>query len=184
MAAFVVRRFIGMILVLVAVSFFVFVIFIVVPGGDPAMRIAGKNATDQNIENIRQTWGFDQPFYVAVLRHDEEDVHGRPRTSSTQPGRERRGADQGRRAGDVLARDRRRHHLAVLRDPRRRDLGGHRGPVVGPRYHAPRADRHLDAGVLARDPRALLPRRGRTRESSPTAATSRSPRTRRSGSAT
>ena len=54
---------IGMILVLVAVSFLVFVIFIVVPGGDPATRIAGKNANDQLIENIRHTWGFDQPFY-------------------------------------------------------------------------------------------------------------------------
>ena len=64
MAAFVVRRFIGMIIVLVVVSFFVFLIFIVVPGGDPAIRIAGRTATDQNIENIRKDWGFDQPFYV------------------------------------------------------------------------------------------------------------------------
>jgi peptide/nickel transport system permease protein len=64
MAAFVVRRFIGMVLVLVVVSFFVFLIFIVVPGGDPAIRIAGRTATDQNIENIRKDWGFDQPFYV------------------------------------------------------------------------------------------------------------------------
>src|ERR1043165_4677858 len=64
MAAFVVRRFIGMILVLVVVSFFVFLIFIVVPGGDPAVRIAGRTATDQNIANIRHDWGFDQPFYV------------------------------------------------------------------------------------------------------------------------
>ena len=54
----------GMVLVLIAVSFIVFVIFIVVPGGDPAQRIAGKNATQQNIENIRHDWGFDQPFYV------------------------------------------------------------------------------------------------------------------------
>ena len=79
MLAFVIRRLIGMVLVLVAVSFLVFVIFIVVPGGDPATRIAGKNANDQLIENIRHTWGFDQPFYDAVLDHDEEDVHGRSR---------------------------------------------------------------------------------------------------------
>jgi len=45
------------------VTFIVFVIFIVVPGGDPAQRIAGKNATPQLIENIRHTWGFDKPFY-------------------------------------------------------------------------------------------------------------------------
>jgi peptide/nickel transport system permease protein len=63
MLTFIARRVIGMIFVLIAVSFLVFVIFIVVPGGDPATRIAGNNANDQLIENIRHTWGFDQPFY-------------------------------------------------------------------------------------------------------------------------
>jgi peptide/nickel transport system permease protein len=62
--AFLIRRFVGMVLVLIAVSFIVFLIFIVVPGGDPAQRIAGRTATAQNIENIRHDWGFDQPFYV------------------------------------------------------------------------------------------------------------------------
>jgi peptide/nickel transport system permease protein len=64
MAAFIVRRSVGAILVLAAVSFITFAIFIVIPGGDPAERMAGKNATDENIANIRSTWGFDQPFYV------------------------------------------------------------------------------------------------------------------------
>jgi peptide/nickel transport system permease protein len=64
MAAFIVRRSIGAIIVLAVVSFITFAIFIVVPGGDPAERMAGKNATDENIANIRETWGFDQPFYV------------------------------------------------------------------------------------------------------------------------
>jgi len=64
MLTFIARRVLGMVLVLVAVSFLVFVIFIVVPGGDPATRIAGKNANDQLIENIRHTWGFDRPFYT------------------------------------------------------------------------------------------------------------------------
>ncbi len=26
--------------------------------------MAGKNATDENIANIRETWGFDEPFYT------------------------------------------------------------------------------------------------------------------------
>jgi peptide/nickel transport system permease protein len=64
MLTFLVRRGIGALLVCLAVTFIVFVIFIVVPGGDPAQRIAGKNATAQNIVNIRHSWGFDQPFYV------------------------------------------------------------------------------------------------------------------------
>jgi peptide/nickel transport system permease protein len=57
------RRLIGAVLVCIAVTFIVFVIFIVVPGGDPAQRIAGKNATPQLIVNIRHNWGFDRPFY-------------------------------------------------------------------------------------------------------------------------
>jgi peptide/nickel transport system permease protein len=64
MVTFLVRRTIGAILVCIACTFIVFVIFIVVPGGDPAQRIAGKNATPQNIVNIRKSWGFDQPFYT------------------------------------------------------------------------------------------------------------------------
>jgi peptide/nickel transport system permease protein len=61
--AFLVRRIIGAILVMIAVTFIVFVIFIVVPGGNTAERIAGKNATPQNVENIRHDWKFDKPFY-------------------------------------------------------------------------------------------------------------------------
>jgi peptide/nickel transport system permease protein len=64
MLVFVIRRVIGMVLVLIAVSFIVFLIFVVVPGGDPAVRIAGRTANDQNIANIRHDWGFDRPFYV------------------------------------------------------------------------------------------------------------------------
>ena len=67
MVPFVVRRLIGAVLVLLAVSFITFAIFIVIPGGDPATRMAGKNATDENIANIRETWGFDEPFYVQYV---------------------------------------------------------------------------------------------------------------------
>jgi peptide/nickel transport system permease protein len=63
-AAFILRRLIGAILVLAVVSFVVFAIFILIPGGDPAQRIAGRTATQQNIENIRKSWGFDRPWYV------------------------------------------------------------------------------------------------------------------------
>ena len=63
MLSFFARRLVGAILVCIAVTFIVFVIFIVVPGGDPAQRIGGKNATPQLIVNIRHSWGFDRPFY-------------------------------------------------------------------------------------------------------------------------
>src|SRR6478672_12462215 len=63
MLTFFARRLMGALLVCIAVTFIVFVIFIVVPGGDPAQRIGGKNATPQLIVNIRHNWGFDRPFY-------------------------------------------------------------------------------------------------------------------------
>jgi peptide/nickel transport system permease protein len=63
-AAFIVRRVIGMVLVLIVVSFVTFFIFIKIPGGDPALRMAGKNPTPQLIANIRHDWGFDRPIWV------------------------------------------------------------------------------------------------------------------------
>ncbi|MDQ2629968.1 MAG: ABC transporter permease [Actinomycetota bacterium] len=64
MKRFLVRRLISMVLVLFAVSVLVFVIFNVVPGGDPAVRMAGKIPTETQIEAIRKEWGFDEPLYV------------------------------------------------------------------------------------------------------------------------
>jgi peptide/nickel transport system permease protein len=76
MLAFVIRRLIGAVLVLFAVSVLVFAIFVIVPSGDPAVRIAGKNANDQLIENIRETWGFDKPYYVQYWRMMEKTFKG------------------------------------------------------------------------------------------------------------
>jgi peptide/nickel transport system permease protein len=67
MGAFILRRLIGMVAVLFAVSVIVFIVFILVPGGDPADRMAGKNPTPQNVENIRKKWGFDRPVYVQYV---------------------------------------------------------------------------------------------------------------------
>src|SRR6266487_4438801 len=64
MVAFIIRRIMGMILVLLAVSFIVYLIFIVIPGGDPALRIAGRVATPANIESIRHKLGLDQNIIV------------------------------------------------------------------------------------------------------------------------
>ena len=64
MGRFVVRRLVSMVFVLFAVSVLVFVIFTVLPGGDPAVRMAGKIPTETQIEAIRKEWGFDEPLYV------------------------------------------------------------------------------------------------------------------------
>jgi peptide/nickel transport system permease protein len=76
MVAFIARRLIGMVAVLFAVSALVYVIFILVPGGDPADRMAGKNPLPQNITNIRHQWGFDQPFYVQYVKMMEKVGNG------------------------------------------------------------------------------------------------------------
>lgn len=71
MAAFLIRRTIGAILVCLAVTFIVFLIFIVVPGGGAtgtAQRIAGKNATPDLIKSVEHNWGFDRPIYVQYWR--------------------------------------------------------------------------------------------------------------------
>jgi peptide/nickel transport system permease protein len=57
--AFIVRRLFGMILVLVAVSLIVYLIFVVIPGGNPALRIAGRTATPANIRSIEVKLGFN-----------------------------------------------------------------------------------------------------------------------------
>jgi peptide/nickel transport system permease protein len=64
MGAFVLRRLLGMVLVLFAVSVLVFAIFNVIPNGDPAARIAGRSSTPQQIEQIRKEWGFDRSLVV------------------------------------------------------------------------------------------------------------------------
>jgi peptide/nickel transport system permease protein len=60
MLRFLIRRVLGAIAVLFAISILVFLIFNVVPATNPAQRIAGKNATPQLIKNVEEEWGFDK----------------------------------------------------------------------------------------------------------------------------
>ncbi len=63
MITFLIRRLIGALLVLIAVSFITYLIFVKIPGGDPAVRIAGRTATDQNIADITKKLHLNDPFY-------------------------------------------------------------------------------------------------------------------------
>ncbi len=67
MARFIVRRLVSMVFVLFAVSVLTFVIFNVLPAGDPAQRMAGKIPTEVQVEAIREEWGFDEPLYVQYV---------------------------------------------------------------------------------------------------------------------
>ncbi len=64
MVAFVIRRLFGMAIVLIVVSFIVYLIFFKIPGGDPAQRLAGRTATQGNITAIQHKLALDKPFYV------------------------------------------------------------------------------------------------------------------------
>src|SRR5437588_6334701 len=67
MFAFIVRRIFGMLLVVLAVSYIVYLIFIVIPGGDPASNIAGKVATHANIIAIRHKLGLDRHGFTGFF---------------------------------------------------------------------------------------------------------------------
>jgi peptide/nickel transport system permease protein len=62
--AFWLRRLFGLVLVLFLLSVMVFLIFNVIPGGDPAVRLAGRHPTQENIAAIRHDWGFDKPIWA------------------------------------------------------------------------------------------------------------------------
>jgi peptide/nickel transport system permease protein len=67
MGRFILRRIIAMIFVLFAVSVLTFLIFNVIPNGDPAARMAGKNSTPAQIAAIRRDWGFNDPLPVQYV---------------------------------------------------------------------------------------------------------------------
>jgi peptide/nickel transport system permease protein len=100
MGRFVVRRLLGMAVVLFAISVLVFLIFNVIPNSDPAQRMAGKVATPELVRSITEEWGFDEPLpqqYLTTMEKifsgdlisysdqrdvDEEIVKGLPATFS------------------------------------------------------------------------------------------------------
>ncbi len=76
MARFVARRLVAMPAVLFVISVITFLIFNVIPNGDPAYRLAGRNATPVQLDTIRRTWGFDKPVPVQYLKTMEKVFTG------------------------------------------------------------------------------------------------------------
>ena len=68
MSRFVVRRVAQMLVVMFAVSVLTFVIFNVMPGGDPALRLAGRQPDPGQLERIREEWGLNDPVWVQYLK--------------------------------------------------------------------------------------------------------------------
>jgi peptide/nickel transport system permease protein len=63
MFAYIVRRVLATIPVMLVVAFFVFSLLYLAPG-DPAAVIAGDQATPQDVERIRASLGLDRPFLI------------------------------------------------------------------------------------------------------------------------
>jgi peptide/nickel transport system permease protein len=61
---FAIRRALSAVALLVAVSVVVFAIFAVIPSYDPAVAIAGRTASPQDIASVRHAYGLDQPIYA------------------------------------------------------------------------------------------------------------------------
>jgi len=74
MFTFITRRLIQGAIVLLAVSLLCFVIFRYM--GDPVLTLAGRYATQEEQEQVRQAFGLDKPLYVQYLRFLWNALHG------------------------------------------------------------------------------------------------------------
>jgi len=72
---YIAQRLLGAILVLIGVTFVVFLIMQLVPG-DPARVILGVQANDQNVAALRARLGLDRPFFVQYFSWLWNALHG------------------------------------------------------------------------------------------------------------
>ena len=71
----IIKRLLGLVLVVLGVSVITFVISHLIPG-DPARLIAGERATEEIVNHIRHTIGLDRPLYVQYWRYLSGLFHG------------------------------------------------------------------------------------------------------------
>src|SRR5256885_17112595 len=72
MLAFVIRRLVGLVAVMFALSVLVFLIFFATPGVDPARQMAGRNPSPATIQNIKHEFGLDRALpvqYALMMKH-------------------------------------------------------------------------------------------------------------------
>ncbi|MDJ0933059.1 ABC transporter permease [Breoghania sp.] len=75
MGAYVLRRILQSLLILLGVSFLTFVLLYLIPV-DPARQIAGRSASTETVENIREQLGLNLPFYKQYFRYLVSLLHG------------------------------------------------------------------------------------------------------------
>ena len=86
MLAYIARRLVALIAVLFGVSLIIFAILKFVPG-DPARLVAGMDASEADVQNIRHQLGLDRPVYVQYVTFVGNALHGNfgRSTRSLQP---------------------------------------------------------------------------------------------------
>lgn len=67
MGRYVVRRVLWVIVVMVMITLFAFLIFYVLPPGDPAIGFAGRTPTADTLAQVRENLGLDRPTHVQYL---------------------------------------------------------------------------------------------------------------------
>jgi peptide/nickel transport system permease protein len=75
MVAYIVRRLLQLVIVLIGVTVITFLIMFAIPG-DPAQLVAGKNATPEKIAAIRVRLGLDKPIYVQYYKFLGRTIRG------------------------------------------------------------------------------------------------------------
>ena len=81
MLKYIIKRIISVIPVLIAVSILVFMMVHVMPG-DPAELLAGDMATEEDIQRVREKYGYDKPLYVQYAKYVDNLLHGDLGTST------------------------------------------------------------------------------------------------------
>ena len=69
MAAYIVRRLLWVVFLLFVITLITFIIFTVLPAGDPALLRAGRQPSPELVAAIRQQLGLDKPKHVQFIRY-------------------------------------------------------------------------------------------------------------------
>jgi peptide/nickel transport system permease protein len=76
MGRYIARRLLYTFLIVLVITLATFLIFYVMPPGDPALAFAGKTPTPQILDRVREQLGLDQPVYVQYGRFVRDLILG------------------------------------------------------------------------------------------------------------
>lgn len=76
MGAYILRRTLWVVFVMIVVTFFAYLIFYKLPPGDIALRFAGKQPTPETVAEVRKEFGLDKPWYGQYYKFMSDLVTG------------------------------------------------------------------------------------------------------------